>query len=73
MLRNEQRTFSVGEAAEQLGVSPSWLRLGEKLGSLPRAQRTPGGHRRYTMQDVEELRRAGVGQRKETLAERGNV
>ena len=73
MLRNEQRTFSIGEAAGQLGVSSSWLRLGERLGSLPpAAHRTDGGHRRYTTQDIEKLRQAGVGQRKQALAGDGD-
>ena len=64
----EQRTYSVSEVAEELGVSPSWLRLGEHLGSLPPTQRTSGGHRRYSAEDIERLRRLGVGERKRRLA-----
>ena len=66
MLR-EQHTLTIGQAAYQLGVSPSWLRFGERLGSLPLARRTPGGHRYYTPKDLERLRRLGVGERKRRL------
>jgi DNA-binding transcriptional MerR regulator len=41
----EQRTFSIGQAADKLGVTSSWLRFGERLGALPLARRTSGGHR----------------------------
>ncbi len=63
----EQPTLTIGEAAEELGVTPSWLRFGERLGSMPPARRTPGGQRRYTRADVEHLRRIGVGERKRQL------
>jgi DNA-binding transcriptional MerR regulator len=61
---DKQRTITIGQAADVLGVSPSWLRFGERLGALPLARRTPGGWRYYTPEDVERLRRLGVGQRK---------
>jgi DNA-binding transcriptional MerR regulator len=64
----ERRTLTISEAAEALGISPSWLRLGERLGSFPLARRTPGGQRRYTCEDIERLRRLGVGERKRRLA-----
>jgi DNA-binding transcriptional MerR regulator len=66
MLR-EQHTLLIGQAAYQLGVSPSWLRFGKRLGSLPLARRTPGGQRYYTSKDLERLRRLGVGERKRRL------
>jgi MerR HTH family regulatory protein len=59
-----RQTFTIGQAADQLGVSPSWLRFGERLGSLPLARRTPRGWRYYTPEDVERLRRLGVGTQK---------
>jgi DNA-binding transcriptional MerR regulator len=65
----EQRTFTIGQAADELGVSPSWLRFGERLGALPLARRTPTGWRFYTPEDLERLRRLGVGERKRRLAE----
>jgi DNA-binding transcriptional MerR regulator len=66
----QRRTYSITEVAKALGVSPSWLRFGERLGALPLARRTPGGHRYYTSEDLTRLRRLGVGQRKKSLQER---
>lgn len=57
----EQRTLTISQAAEVLGVSPGWLRFGERLGSLPSARRSPGGQRRYTPEDIDLLRTMGVG------------
>ncbi len=65
----EQRTLTSGEAAEALGVSAGWLRFGERLGALPRARRNQSGWRYYTPEDIERLRRLGVGERKRRLAE----
>ena len=65
----KQHTNTISEAAKALGVSPSWLRFGERLGSLPLARRTSAGWRYYTTEDVERLRRLGVGERKRRLAE----
>jgi DNA-binding transcriptional MerR regulator len=67
----ERRTFTIGQAADELGVSTGWLRFGERLGSLPLARRTPGNHRYYTAEDIERLRRLGVGERKRRLGRRG--
>jgi DNA-binding transcriptional MerR regulator len=66
----ERRTWTIGEAAEELDISKSWLRFGERLGALPLARRTPAGWRYYTTEDLERLRRLGVGQRKKQLEER---
>jgi DNA-binding transcriptional MerR regulator len=63
----ERRTLTIGEAAEELCVSPSWLRFGERLGSLPLARRTQSGWRYYTPEDIDRLRRLGVGERKRRL------
>ena len=65
----EQRALRIGEAADVLGVSTAWLRFGERLGALPLARRTPGGWRYYTSENIERLRRLGVGERKRRLAE----
>lgn len=62
------RTFVITEAAEELGVTPAWLRFGERLGALPRARRAANGWRYYTPEDIERLRRLGVGERKRRLA-----
>jgi excisionase family DNA binding protein len=56
-----QRTLTVAGAAARLRVSPSAVRDAIRRGQLP-AHRTPGGHRRVRVEDVERLRRAlGVG------------
>jgi DNA-binding transcriptional MerR regulator len=67
MLR-EQPTLTISEAAEVLGVSPAWLRFGERLGSLPLARRNSVSWRFYTSEDLDRLRRLGVGERKRRLA-----
>jgi len=67
----EQRILSISEAAGELGVSTSWLRFGERLGALPHARRTDGGHRFYTQEDLDRLRRLGVGRRKQRLSSTG--
>jgi len=64
----ERRTYTISTAATELGVSAAWLRFGERLGSLPLARRTQGGWRYYTTEDIERLRRLGVGERKRRLA-----
>jgi DNA-binding transcriptional MerR regulator len=66
----ERRTYTIGEIADELNVSVGWLRIGERLGALPLARRTPAGWRYYTSEDLERLRRLGVGQRKRKLEER---
>lgn len=67
----KQHTFTISEAAGQLGVTAAWLRFGERLGSLPLARRTAGGHRFYKPADIERLRRLGVGQGKRHPARTG--
>ena len=62
-----QRILTIGQAADALGVSPSWLRFGERLGALPLARRNSSGWRYYTPEDIGHLRRLGVGERKRRL------
>ena len=66
MLR-ERRTYTISQAADELGITASWLRFGERLGSLPLARRTQSGWRYYTPEDLDRLRRLGVGERKRRL------
>lgn len=63
----ERDVLSISEAAEQLGVSVHYLRLAERLGVVPEPQRSAGGHRRYSPEAVDQLRRLGVGERKRRL------
>ena len=50
---------SLREAAEILGCGMSTLRTWDKDGSL-KAVRTPGGQRRYRMEDLERFKRVGA-------------
>ena len=68
----ERQTFRIGQAAEALSVTPSWLRFGERLGALPLARRDSNGWRYYTPQDIERLRRLGVGQGKRQILGEGD-
>src|SRR5436305_15031088 len=59
-LQNKCRVMSdvylnIHRAAQAAGVSPSALRLWESRG-LVRAQKSPSGHRRYTVEGVARLR-----------------
>jgi DNA-binding transcriptional MerR regulator len=67
-MSEEWPTFGISETAAALGVTTSWLRFGERLGSLPRARRTESGWRFYTPEDIERLHRLGVGERKRRIA-----
>jgi DNA-binding transcriptional MerR regulator len=67
MLQQEQHSLTISQCADALGVTPSWLRFGERLGALPLARRNSRGWRYYTPEDIERLRRLGVGQRKQRL------
>ncbi len=69
----ERRILTIGAAAAELGVSASWLRLAERLGVVPPARRTPGGQRRYTPEDIQQLRGLGVGTRPQKLKRVGDV
>ncbi len=63
----EQRTLTISQAAAELNVTAAWLRFGERLGALPPARRDQSGWRYYTTEDIECLRRLGVGERKKRL------
>jgi DNA-binding transcriptional MerR regulator len=47
--------MSIGKLADRYGVSPESLRVWERLGLIPAAHRTVGGHRRYSMVHVRAL------------------
>jgi DNA-binding transcriptional MerR regulator len=49
-------TFGIGEAARRADVSPDLIRYYERVGLLPRSQRTAGGFRRYSDDTVARLR-----------------
>jgi chromosome partitioning protein len=55
--RKGLRTFSSGEAAKLVGVSDAYLRQLDQEGEGPRPEKTTGGRRRYTLPQVDEIRR----------------
>jgi len=55
----------INGAASMLGVSTNTLRGWERRYGFPRPQRSSGGHRQYSLEEIEALRQA--------LAETGNV
>jgi DNA-binding transcriptional MerR regulator len=67
MLR-EQPTLTISQAAEVLGVSPAWLRFGERLGSLLLARQNSVSWHYYTSEDLDRLMRLGVGEQERRLA-----
>lgn len=50
----------IGEFAERVGLTPDAIRYYERIGVMPKPERTPGGYRLYGEVDVERL--AFVGQ-----------
>jgi cob(I)alamin adenosyltransferase len=57
VLETDERSWSIGELAEAAGVSPRALRHYESEGLLEPRERSPGGHRRYGIGEVERLHR----------------
>lgn len=51
--------YSIGEAAEMVGVNPSTLRYYDKEGLLPMVERSSGGIRMFTEKDFVWLRLIG--------------
>ncbi|HEY9148973.1 MAG TPA: MerR family transcriptional regulator [Gammaproteobacteria bacterium] len=49
--------FPIGHVTELTGILPVTLRAWERRYGLPRPHRTAGGHRLYTIAEVEQLRR----------------
>ncbi|MDQ2852281.1 MerR family transcriptional regulator [Dermatophilaceae bacterium Sec6.4] len=49
--------LSVGDVAGRLGVTPSTVRMWGSRYGMTASGRTPGGHRRYTMDDLSRLQR----------------
>ncbi len=47
----------IKEAAQRLGVCTDWIRKLERDGRIPPARRDLNGHRRYSEEDLDEVRR----------------
>lgn len=56
-----EETFSISEVAAMVGLTAHTIRAWERRYGLPRPARTAATHRRYTMDDVEVLRRVKQG------------
>jgi MerR family transcriptional regulator, light-induced transcriptional regulator len=52
----ESASYTIGELSEQTGVSPATLRMWEIRYGFPDPRRRESGHRRYTGDDVEDIR-----------------
>ena len=50
-----REVVDVGSVARMMGVDPKTVTKWDKNGKLKAAFRTPGGHRRYYLDDVEKL------------------
>lgn len=53
---DHQRTWTVGQVGEMMGLPTTTLRFYEKEGLLPPVDRNAGGQRRYTLTHLETLR-----------------
>lgn len=51
----QRRLYSLGEAAHEVGVSPSTIKMAELAGRLPPARRDEGGARYYTRDELDAL------------------
>ncbi len=49
-------TYTISQAARELGLSADWLRRAERRGSLPPARRDRHNYGYYTEGDLERLR-----------------
>ncbi len=52
----EGPTYTIKQAADQLGITQDTIRYYEKIALLPRANRKDNGHRVYRQEDVDALR-----------------
>jgi DNA-binding transcriptional MerR regulator len=62
MGENRRTTYTISEAARELGISIEWLRAGERRGYFSLAPRDRNGHRYYTDGHIERMRK-GRGER----------
>jgi len=70
MGENRLTTYTISEAARELGISIEWLRAGERRGSSQPAPRDQNGHRYYTKEHLERMR-TGRGERHTRRSTRG--
>jgi len=65
--------FSIGVIAAMTGTGVNSLRRAEKLGLIPRADRTLGGQRRWRAEDIPVIRRAMLRRREDATVTLDNV
>jgi DNA-binding transcriptional MerR regulator len=53
---NSRPVYSIGAVAQMLGIPPATLRTWEERYGLPVPERSPGGHRVYSRDQVDQLR-----------------
>jgi len=58
-----ERLIGISEAAKLLGINTRTLRRWDFEGKL-KAVRSPGGHRRYRLSEIEALQGVGIGQKR---------
>lgn len=56
--KKSMRSLTSGEAADLLGVDHTYLRKLHREGKIPEVDMTAGNHRRYTLDDIWEIRQA---------------
>lgn len=56
-MKIERVVIDVGTVARMLGVDSKTVSRYDRIGKLKAAFRTPGGHRRYYLDDIEKLTR----------------
>ncbi len=56
-IAGEELTWGVSAAAEQAGVAAATLRTWDRRYEVGPAERTAGGHRRYTAPDIDRVRK----------------
>ena len=59
----------IASMARELEVSADWIRRLERSGRIPRATRDVNGHRRYTDEDLTQLKKAIFAKRGEQAEE----
>ena len=55
MVSLAQPTLRIGHLASRYGVCPETIRVWERQGLIPPAQRTAGGHRRYSFEHIDAM------------------
>lgn len=55
----EEKRYTIGQVSDALGIPPSTIRYYEAKGLLPRIERTEGGVRAFTEEDLDWIRLIG--------------